>query len=122
MCRCPTRGEMSRAAAPPTGTMRRFSRRYGMYTTPLASGPGSGGSTVRLGAGSLATLKTVLCAKAPAASRVLAATAASVLMSRVIAGSPWSVRGGAHHTRGDTPRRLDEGVARYLGARKALLD
>src|SRR6266850_6841687 len=34
-----------------------------MNTTPCASGPGSGGSTVRLGAGSFSKLTTVLCAK-----------------------------------------------------------
>src|SRR4029077_5166564 len=87
MCRCPTRGEMSRAAAPPTGMMRRFSSRYGTNTTPWASGPGSGGSTVRLGAGSFSTLTTVLCAKAAPASRLVAAIAASVLMNSVIARS-----------------------------------
>src|SRR6267143_995929 len=106
MCRCPTRGEMSRADAPPTGTMRRFSRRYGMKTTPWASGPASGGCTVRLGAGSFSTLTTVLCAKAPATSRALAATATSVLMSGVIAKSPLGVM-----TPDDYLSRLDPGVA-----------
>ena len=35
--------------------MRQLSTRYGMKATPLASGPGSGGSTNNLGAGSFGT-------------------------------------------------------------------
>ena len=89
MCRCPTRGDTLRAAGPPTGRMRKFSTRYGMNTTPSANGPGSGGSTISLGGGSLSMGTTVLWAKAPVANTVQAATAASVLMSRFIAVSPF---------------------------------
>src|SRR4051812_21582513 len=70
------------------GNVRRFSRRYGMKTTPLASGPASGGSTVRPGAGSWSTSTTVLCATASATSSAAAVAATSVLMSGVIAKSP----------------------------------
>src|SRR5947209_7664648 len=77
-----------------------------MNTTPWASGPGSGGCTVRLGAGSFSTLTTVLCAKAPATSRALAANATSVLMSGVIAKSPLGAM-----TPDDYLSRLDPGVA-----------
>ena len=38
---------------PPTARTRKFSARYGMNTTPRANGPGSGGSTISLAAGSL---------------------------------------------------------------------
>src|SRR5437016_8948238 len=93
MCRCPTRGDTLRAAAPPTGKMRKLSTRYGIKTTPWASGPGSGGSTISVGAGS-SMGTTVLWAKAPMASTVPAAIVASVLMSRFIAFSPWRLAAG----------------------------
>src|SRR5262249_14770803 len=84
------------AAAPNTGKMRTFSTRYWIWVKPRASGPGSAGSTISLGAGSFATAKygvgprtsLALWAKAPVASTVPAPTAASVLMSRVITFSP----------------------------------
>lgn len=41
-----------RAPFPNTGTMRTFSTRYWIQTTPLANRSGSGGSTISLGAGS----------------------------------------------------------------------
>src|SRR5262245_60716733 len=101
MCRCPTRGDRLCAAAPPTGKMRKFSTRYGMKTTPRASGPGSGGATISLGAGPLSMGTTVLWAKAPVAS-MPAATEASAVMSSVISLSPLkSMHGNGHrdHTR-----------------------
>src|SRR5918994_4848101 len=63
-----------------------------MNTTPRANGPGSGGSTISLAAGSLSMGTTALWAKAPMAKTVQAATAASVLMSRFIAFSPLETR------------------------------
>jgi hypothetical protein len=84
----PDPGRDVAGSGPADGNDAKVSRRYGMKTTPWASGPGSGGSTVRLTGGSLSMLTTVLCAKAPATSRMVAATAASVLMRRVIARSP----------------------------------
>src|SRR3954454_1281711 len=93
MCRCPARGEVLRAPAPNTGTMRRFSTRYWGQKMPWASPSRSGGSTISLGAGSfsIATygeaplMSLALWAKALVASTVPAATVASVLMSRAIA-------------------------------------
>src|SRR5918993_4211824 len=79
--------------------MRKFSTRYGMNTTPRANGPGSGCSTINLGEGSLSMGRTVLWAKAPVASRIEAAAAASVLISCFIASSPfetWSTADDAH--------------------------
>src|SRR5512144_2823604 len=95
MCRCPTRGETLRAPAPNTGTMRTFSARYWIWTTPWASGPGSGGSTTSLGAGSFSMARygetprtsLALWANAPVASTAPAATAASILMSMVTPSS-----------------------------------
>src|SRR6185369_11438783 len=52
MCRWPTRGDTSRASFPNTGTMRTFSVRYWIQTTPLSSRSGSGASTISLGGGS----------------------------------------------------------------------
>jgi hypothetical protein len=48
---------MLTAAAPKTGKMRTFSARYWIWVTPRASGPGSTGSTISLGAGSFSTAK-----------------------------------------------------------------
>ena len=84
------------APAPNTGKMRKFSVRYGMSTAPRASGSGSGGSTISLGAGSFSMalygepprISLALWAKALVASMVAAAAAVSVLMSMVIAFSP----------------------------------
>jgi hypothetical protein len=75
--------------------MRKFSTLYGMNTTPRANGPGSGGSTVSLGGGSLSMGTTVLWANAAVANTVQAASAASVSMKRFIAFSPFgdSLRG-----------------------------
>ncbi len=72
--------------------MRKFSTRYGMNTTPPANGPGSGGSTISLGAGSLSMGTTVLWANAPVASTVQAASAASVLMRGSLQSLPSEVR------------------------------
>src|SRR5829696_7711656 len=91
MCRCPTRGDTLRAAGPPTGRTRKFSTRYGMNTTPRAKGPGSGGSKTSLAAGSLSMGTTPLWAKAPV-KMVQAATAASALISRLMAFSPLEIR------------------------------
>src|SRR5215510_14566862 len=105
-----------------------------MKTTPWASGPGSGGSTVRLGAGSFSTLTTVLCAKAPSTSRAVAATVTSVLMSGIIAKSPLgklhSLRisdsigcdmsnaiYGRDRTRSVNVDPLNDGIGRYLRIR-----
>jgi hypothetical protein len=63
--------------------MRRFSTWYGMKATPWASGPGSGGSTTSLGAGSSSMGTTVLWAKAPFAISV-PGPAASVSLSAFI--------------------------------------
>src|ERR671920_394431 len=94
-CRCPTRGETWLAASPNNGRMRKFSVRYGMRAAPRASGPGSGASTISLGAGSFLIGKNTgglpaspaLWARAPVASTATAAAVASVLMSVVIAAS-----------------------------------
>jgi hypothetical protein len=62
--------------------MRKFSTRYGMKATPVASGPVIGGSTNNLGAGSFSmgtTSDAALWAKALVASSAPAAMAASVL-------------------------------------------
>src|SRR5262249_16877433 len=92
----PERWDTLTAAAPKTGKMRTFSTRYWIWVKPRASGPGSAGSTISLGGGSFSTAKygvgprtsLALWAKALVASTVPALTAASVLMSRVIAFSP----------------------------------
>src|SRR5712692_8639326 len=89
MCRWPTRGDRLRAAGPATGRIRKFSTRYGMNTTPWANGPGSGGSTISLGAGSLSMGTTVLWAKAPVA---IAVSSAVVSISGFIAFSPFDIR------------------------------
>jgi hypothetical protein len=56
-----------------------------MNTTPWANGPGSGGSTNSLGAGSSSMGTSVLCATAPGA---IAVSSASVWVSWFIAFSP----------------------------------
>src|SRR5688572_21197019 len=105
MCRCPIRGDVWTAAAPNTGTMRKFSTRYWAQKTPRASPSGSGGSTTSFGAGSfsIATygeaprMSLALWAKAVVASTVPAAITARVLRRIVIAVSPFD---------GRTPRLL----------------
>jgi hypothetical protein len=65
--------------------------RYGMKATPVASGPGSGGSTNNLGAGSFSmgtTSDAALWAKALVASSTPAAVAASVLARMFTSFSP----------------------------------
>src|SRR5262245_61124185 len=60
MCKCRRRHDNLSAADTPNGMMRKFSTRYGMYTTVCANGPGSGASTVNSGASSLSIGTTVL--------------------------------------------------------------
>jgi hypothetical protein len=83
-----SRGDRLRALSPDTGRIRTFSTRYGIKTRPLASGPGSGGSTISPGAGSLSmgTRKgAALWARALLANTAPAAAAASALMGRFMA-------------------------------------
>jgi len=71
-----------------------------MNATPRDNGPGSGGSTISLAAGSSSIGTTALWAKAPVTKTVQAATAASVVMSRFICILPFgdSLRGTPHLT------------------------
>src|SRR5215470_19908025 len=82
---------------------------------PRANGPGSGGSTVSLGAGSSSTVTTVLCANAFAQSTALAATAASDLICGVIASSPTKRLETCAEFRGECRRLFPRRKMRALG-------